>query len=276
MSGVYELDIEEQLLTAAIAYAREAGEQILRRMKEPYTLGDKVNRSDLVTEVDLLSENLIRRRIGCRYPDHWILSEELDGSRDCFRFMADPPPGYGWIVDPIDGTVNFVHGIPHFAVSIGIVKDGSPLHGVVYNPATDELYQASRGGGAYLNGNQLQADPEGDMACSLLATGFQASDWRKDSVAASQVARVAGVSRSVRVLGAASLELCLVASGRLTGFWHDGLYPWDVAAGLLIVQESGGVVTNASGEPFALHDKTLIASNPSLQPSLLSLLFTQA
>ncbi|ASS65435.2 MULTISPECIES: inositol monophosphatase family protein [unclassified Paenibacillus] len=274
MSGLYEPEIEEELLTAAIAYAREAGEQILRRMKEPYALGDKVNRSDLVTEVDLHSENLIRSRIGCRYPDHWILSEEQDGSRDCFRFIADPPPGYGWIVDPIDGTVNFVHGIPHFAVSIGIVKDGSPLHGVVYNPATDELYQASRGGGAYLNGNQLRADAEGDLACSLLATGFQASDWRKDSVAASQVARVAGVSRSVRVLGAASLDLCHVASGRLTGFWHDGLYPWDVAAGMLILQESGGVVSNAGGEPFALHDKTLVASNPSLQPGLLSLLFT--
>ncbi|KKC46521.1 hypothetical protein VE23_04315 [Paenibacillus sp. D9] len=274
MNARYDREHEEQLLASAIAYAREAGEQIVRRMKEPYTLGDKVNRSDLVTEVDLLSEALIRKRIGLDYPDHWILSEEQDGSGDCFGFIGAPPPGCGWIVDPIDGTVNFVHGIPHFAVSIGIVKDGIPLHGVVYNPATGELFQATKGRGAFLNGIRLQADSEGDIACSLLATGFQASDWRQDSFAASQVARVAGVSRSVRILGAASLDLCHIASGRLSGFWHDGLYPWDVAAGLLIVQESGGVVTNDRGEPFALQHKRLVASNPNLQPSLLSLLFT--
>ncbi|MBB6671951.1 inositol monophosphatase family protein [Cohnella nanjingensis] len=267
---------ENPLLASAIRYAKEAGEQILQRMSAPYRVGDKVNRADLVTDVDLHSEQFIRAAIGRDYPDHWILSEETDGARDAFGFMELPVPGFGWIIDPIDGTINFVHGIPHFAVSIGIVQDGSLLHGVVFNPATRELYHASRGDGAFLNGKRIRAGAETDIGRALLATGFQASDWRQDSVAAAQVSRVAGISRSVRILGAASLDLCMIACGRLSGFWHDGLYPWDVAAGLLIVREAGGAVTNAEGEPFSMSDKTLVASNAYLHGDLLSLLFTEA
>ena len=269
-----EMKDGNELLSSAIRYARLAGDGIMKRIDEPYHLGDKVNHSDLVTEIDVYSEGLIREQIGLEYPGHWILSEETDGAIDSFRFISDPPPGYGWIIDPIDGTINFVHGIAHFAVSIGIMKDGQLIHGVVYNPVTSELYQASIGEGAFLNGKRIHASSEQDLARSLLATGFQASDWHSESIAASQVTQIAGITRSVRILGAASLDLCLIASGRLTGFWHDGLYPWDVAAGLLIVHEAGGVVTNESGQPYALSDKRLVASNPGLQPALLSLLFT--
>ncbi|TVX96700.1 inositol monophosphatase family protein [Cohnella terricola] len=261
------------VLASAIRYAEEAGQQILNRMTTPYRIDDKVNRSDLVTEVDLMSDSLIRERIGSDYPDHWVLSEETKSPGDPFDMMKMPAPGYGWIIDPIDGTTNFVHGIPHFAVSIGIVQDGSLQHGVVYNPMTRELYHASRGEGAFLNGTRIRASEENDVGNAVLATGFQASDWNPDSVAAAQVARIAGTTRSVRILGAASLDLCMVACGRLSGFWHDGLYPWDAAAGLLIVMEAGGIVTNAAGEPFSLSDKTLVASNPHLHRALLSLLY---
>lgn len=264
------------LLGSAIRYAMEAGDQILSRMSAPYRVGDKINRADLVTDVDLHSERFIRERIGRDYPDHWILSEETDGGLDAFGLMARPAPGIGWIIDPIDGTINFVHGIPHFAVSIGIVRDESLLHGVVFNPATRELFHATRGEGARLNGDPIRVGAEADIGRALLATGFQASDWRRDSVAAAQVSRIAGISRSVRILGAASLDLCMIACGRLNGFWHDGLYPWDVAAGQLIVREAGGTVTNGEGDPYAWSDKRLIASSPELHGELLSLLFTEA
>ncbi|MCC3372565.1 inositol monophosphatase family protein [Cohnella sp. REN36] len=263
------------LLGSAVRYAMEAGEQILSRMSAPYRVGDKVNRADLVTDVDLHSERVIRERIGRDYPDHWILSEETDGGLDAFGMMARPAPGIGWIIDPIDGTINFVHGIPHFAVSIGIVRDGSLLHGVVFNPVTRELFHATHGEGARLNGDPIRVGAEADVGRALLATGFQASDWRRDSVAAAQVSRIAGISRSVRILGAASLDLCMIACGRLNGFWHDGLYPWDVAAGLLIVREAGGTVSNGEGDPYVWSDKKLVASSPELHGELLALLFTE-
>ncbi len=260
------------LMASAMSYALEAGEQIVSRMKEPYDIQDKVNRSDLVTEVDLHSERLIRGRIVRDYPDHWILSEETDGAGDAFERMKRPVPGYGWIVDPIDGTINFVQGIPHFAVSIGIMKDGELLHGVVYNPVSRELYRATLGQGAYRNGERLRVSTEDAIGNAVLATGFQASDWRPDSVTERQIKRTVGVSRNVRVLGAASLDLCLVASGALTGFWHDGLHPWDVAAGVLIVREAGGEATDASGKPYELSDRRLFASNGQLLESFLALI----
>ncbi|QAY67565.1 inositol monophosphatase family protein [Paenibacillus protaetiae] len=260
------------ILESAIRYARDAGEHILHSMTQPYDMHDKVNLSDLVTAVDLQSESIIRSSIGRDYPEHWIVSEESDGSRDVFDLMKQPAPGYGWIVDPIDGTINFVHGIPHFAISIGVIEDGQLLHGVVYNPCTQELYHATRGEGAYCNGTRLQASGERQIGNAVLATGFPAADWCSDSLNAARIKGVAGTARNIRILGSASLDLCLVASGRLTGFWHDGLYPWDVAAGVLIVREAGGAVTNASGEPFALSDRTLAASNPKLQDALLSLI----
>lgn len=263
---------EKLVLRNAIRFAKEAGGEIFKRMNKAHEIQGKVNHADLVTEVDVYSETLLRSRIGEIYPDHWILSEEMDGGQDCFEMMRNPPGGYGWIIDPIDGTINFIHGIPHFSVSIGIMKDGRLLHGIVYNPVNRELFHATAGCGAYLNRKRIWAKNDRNMDNALLATGFQASDWREGSVAAAQVGQTAGVSRSVRIFGAASLDMCMVANGRITGFWHDGLYPWDVAAGLLIVREAGGMVTNVQGEPYVLSDKSLVASNPVLQDKLLTLL----
>ncbi len=260
------------MLASAIRYAKEAGDQILRGMSEPYRIRDKANHADLVTEVDLRSEQLLRQAIARDYPDHWILSEETDGAGDPFRFMEQPLPGCGWIVDPIDGTINFVHGIEHFAVSIGIMKDGCLLHGVVYNPSTGELYHASAGKGAYRNGQPIRVSEERSLPDATLATGFQASDWREGSRAIAQMNRIAGTARTVRIFGAASLDLCLVACGRLSGFWHDGLYPWDVAAGLIILLEAGGAATTASAGPYRLSERSLVASNPALQSGLLDAL----
>ncbi|MCK9909421.1 inositol monophosphatase, partial [Microbacteriaceae bacterium K1510] len=149
-----------------------------------------------------------------------------------------------------------------------------PVVGVVYNPITRELFSARKGNGAFLNDQPVRVGIESSLDEALLATGFQAADWQSHSMPVRQIDRVTGKCRSVRIIGAASLDLCWVASGRLTGFWHDGLHPWDVAAGVLIVKEAGGQVTNRSGSPFALTDATLVASNAAIHPAFLQVIET--
>ncbi|OCT12844.1 hypothetical protein A8709_21160 [Paenibacillus pectinilyticus] len=268
-----QLAYEDAIMQDAIRYVKEAGKLIMDLINMPLHIQEKKNQSDLVTEVDVRSEQLLRGQITRDYPTHWILSEETDGGReDSHHTLLEPPAGYGWIIDPIDGTINFIHSLAHFAISVGIVRDGLPICGVVYNPVTDELYAGRKQGGAYVNGKPIQVGNEQELSQALLATGFQAIDWKPNSVVVEQIGRMTGIVRSVRILGAASLDLCLVASGRLTGFWHDGLYPWDVAAGLVILQEAGGAITNAAGRPFVLSDNTLIASNGVLHQYLISML----
>ncbi|WP_171687187.1 inositol monophosphatase family protein [Paenibacillus planticolens] len=268
-----QLAYEDAMMQDAIRYVKEAGRLIMNLIHKPLNIQEKKNQADLVTEVDVRSEQLLREQIIRDYPNHWILSEENDGGReDSHRALLQPPAGYGWIIDPIDGTINFIHAIAHFAISVGIVRDGVPICGVVYNPVTNELYSARKQGGAFLNGQTIQVGKEQELGQALLATGFQAIDWKPNSVVVEQIGRMTGVVRSVRIMGAASLDLCLVASGRLTGFWHDGLYPWDVAAGMVILQEAGGAITNIEGRPFALSDNTLLASNATLHQALISVL----
>ncbi|MCY9667078.1 inositol monophosphatase [Paenibacillus alginolyticus] len=268
-----QLAYEDAIMQDAILYVKEAGKLIMDLINMPLQIQEKKNQSDLVTEVDVRSEQLLRDRIIRDYPDHWILSEETDGGREeSHRALQQPTAGYGWIIDPIDGTINFIHSIAHFAISIGIVRNGVPICGVVYNPVTNDLYSGRKQGGAFLNGQTIQVGKEQELAQALLATGFQAIDWKPNSVVVGQIGRMTGRVRSVRIMGAASLDLCLVASGRLTGFWHDGLYPWDVAAGIVILQEAGGTITNVAGRPFTLSDSTLIASNSIIHQALISVL----
>jgi len=265
--------LEDTMIMDAIRYVKEAGALVLELMEQPLQIHEKKNQSDLVTVVDTQSEQLLRNRIIADYPDHWILSEETDGGReDSHQALLQPPPGYGWIIDPIDGTTNFIHKMAHFAISVGIVREGLPVIGVVYNPITDELYSARNQGGAFLNGMPIQVGQEQELSQALLGTGFPASEWKANSVVVDQIGRITGIARDVRIIGSASLDLCLVASGRLTGFWHDGLYPWDVAAGLVIVQEAGGTITNQAGKAYGLSDHTLVASNSFIQSSLLAVL----
>ena len=263
---------KEAILNSAISYVKEAGAFILEHMKNPLQMKEKINHSDLVTEVDLKVEKFLCEQIRHDYEDHWILSEEACADKDAFHFMSQQMDGYGWIIDPIDGTTNFIHRIPHFAISIGILKDGLPICGVVYNPMTGELYTAKAGGGAFLNGESIQVGTENQISEALLATGFQATEWKSDSQVLARIGNIVGRARNVRIIGAASLDLCMVASGRLTGFWHDGLYPWDAAAGSIIIAEAGGIVTTRDGTPFHLSEQTLVATNQYIHESLLSLL----
>jgi myo-inositol-1(or 4)-monophosphatase len=264
-------DFVNALLHSAIKYVKNAGEWLIDLMNQPIHLKEKINQSDLVTEVDVKVEEFLCRLIREEYPDHWILSEE-DSAKGDQKILSELSEGYGWIIDPIDGTTNFIHQIPHFAISVGIVKDGFPVCGVVYNPLTKDLYSAQIKGGAFLNGERIQVGMEKEISESLLATGFPAYDWKSNSDAVKHIENIVGKARSVRIIGAASLDLCMVATGQLTGFFHDGLHPWDVAAGIIILQEAGGIVINREGKKYRLGDQTLVATNTHIQEALLTLL----
>jgi myo-inositol-1(or 4)-monophosphatase len=266
---ITQTGLEQSLYDSAITYAKEAGTIILNRLGNLVEIGQKKNASDLVTDVDRLSEDELKLKIQRDYPGHWILSEEDTGQANAYEAFKEKPAGYGWILDPIDGTTNFIHGIPHFSISIGVVKDGEPVVGVVYNPMTGELFTARKAFGAYRNGDPIQVGKESNLAEALLATGFQAGDWRQGSRLVGQMDKLAGKSRNVRIIGAASLDLCWIAIGRLTGFWHEGLNPWDTAAGVLILKEAGGHVTDQDGNPYCLFHDSLVATNLKIHGELL-------
>ncbi len=264
--------MKNEYLKSAIQFAKEAGQLILENMNQSNTIQQKLNHADLVTEVDQLSEDLLRKQIKTMYPDHWILSEEATGQEDPFEIIKKEKSGIGWIIDPIDGTTNFIHRIPHFAVSIGIVNGGEPMIGVVYNPATDDLYYAVKGEGAFHNETSIQVSKESGIQQAVLATGFPSKEWKENSSVSKQIHALTGKCRNIRLLGAASLDLCFVAKGLISGFWHDELNPWDTAAGLLILQEAGGKVTTRCGQLYNLENRTLVASNGFIHDSLLKLL----
>ncbi|MCM3706948.1 inositol monophosphatase family protein [Cytobacillus sp. FSL R5-0596] len=267
-----QTELEEVLCISAVEYAKEAGKLILNHTESMGQIEQKKNSYDLVTEVDRKSEDFLKSKIMQRYPDHWILSEEETGQKNAYDALKSKFGEYGWIIDPIDGTTNFIHGIPHFSVSIGIVKNGQPVIGVVYNPVTGELFTARKSFGAFLNGQSIHVGKETKLIDSVLATGFQANDWKPDSRAVRQINQLAGKGRNVRIIGSASLDLCWTAAGRLTGFWHEGLNPWDAAAGVLILSEAGGFVTDKYGQPYQLHLDSLVASNAKIHEELIEVI----
>ncbi|MEJ2291804.1 MAG: inositol monophosphatase family protein [Deinococcales bacterium] len=249
-------------LHTAIAAAREAARIQLAHLDGELDVDTKSSEVDIVTQVDRLCEARIREVLLGAYPDHVVLGEE-QGQEGSGRFR--------WIVDPLDGTVNYAHGFPFFCVSIALEIDGRVEVGVVYDGLNDELFSAVAGRGATLNGRPLQVTGETVPRRALLATGFAYVDdtvHRNLEVFARMLPQV----QSIRRPGAAALDLCAVAAGRLDGFWELGLHPWDVAAGNLIVQEAGGTVTAADGSPYRLGEPTLVVSNGHLHGKLLAML----
>ena len=256
-------DDTRELLLVAVQAAEEAARIQRFHVGGDLDVATKSNVSDLVTKVDRLCEERIRAIIGERFPDHAVLGEELGG-----------PGGdaeYRWIVDPLDGTVNYAHGFPFYCVSIGLEVRGRLEVGVVLDSSRGELFTAVRGGGAFLNGAPIRVSAESDPADSLLATGFSYDPGLK--VQNSEVfTRVQPQVRAVRRPGAAALDLCYVACGRLDGFWELTLNAWDVAAGVLLIEEAGGKVTSGDGSPYRLEEPVLVASNGPLHERLLTLL----
>jgi len=253
----------DALLEDAIAAARLA--QGIHRYYQArgFTTESKTVLSDLVTEADREAEAAVRRFLSERYPEFAFLGEEEGQSG---------AGAYRWIVDPLDGTVNFAHRFPMYAVSVALARGDEVLVGVVLDSAHDELFTAVRGGGAYLNGARIRVSKTRELKRSLLATGFP-YDVDRVPEAVEYFRRVISLGIPVRRPGAAALDLAYVAAGRIDGFWEMKLNPWDVAAGVLLVQEAGGQVTDFEGRPFALESPFIIATNGLIHESLRARLF---
>jgi myo-inositol-1(or 4)-monophosphatase len=242
--------------------ARGAGELLRARFNFRPGFGEKrqvtyKGEIDLVTEVDTASEAYIVEEISKRFPHHQIVAEESGGTpgKDCCA----------WLIDPIDGTVNFTHGIPIFSVSIGYIVNGVPRIGVVYDPVMDECFSAVKGQGATLNDAPIRASASPDLDRALLVTGFP-YDIRTNPVNNFDLFQIFSLrSQAVRRLGSAALDLCYTAAGRLNGYWELHVEPWDVAAALIIGREAGLLVTRMDGNPDVLAPPiNILAANPEL------------
>ncbi len=219
---------------------------------------------DLVTEMDRRSERLIVGLLLEAFPDHAVLAEEEARIENRSRFT--------WIIDPLDGTTNYAHGFPSFAVSIGLEQDGEMVLGVVHDPLRGELFSAARGRGACLNGVRLAVSENEVLIRSLLATGFPYDRAQSAENNLNYFTAMIMQCQEVRRCGSAALDLCAVAAGRLDGYWELKLGPWDVAAGSLIVQEAGGRVTDLSGGRFSIRGREIVASNGRIHGAMLSVL----
>src|ERR1700685_842742 len=240
--------------------AREAGTLLMGYFRQHVKVEYK-GEADLVTVADRNSEALIRERLRQHWPTHDILGEEGG--------LLDTGSDYRWYVDPLDGTTNFAHGFPVFCVSMGLDYKGSRIAGVIYDPTRDELFAAEQGSGAYLNQQRIHVSKTASLAECLLATGFP-SHKRHKNPNIFFYHQITLHSHGVRRAGSAALDLCCVACGRFDGFWKFNLNPWDTAAGVLIVQEAGGTVTDFKGGPFQLHGRETLASNGLVHRELLS------
>src|SRR6201998_453108 len=248
----------DQFLEVAVETAIESWRIRLSVFDHPAKISYK-GEVDLVTQADRRSEEAIVGRLRRYFPKHAILAEEGGGQEGDRR--------HRWVVDPLDGTTNFAHGYPCFAVSIGFEEEGELVAGVVYQPITKELFTASRGDGAYLNERQIRVSSIDHLSTSLLATGFP-STKRARNPNIHYYWNFTLRSHGVRRDGSAALDLASVACGRFDGFWEFGLHAWDTAAGVLLVREAGGVVTNFSGQPYHVGDYETLASNGRIHTEL--------
>ena len=239
--------------------AREAGALLMSHFRNRVAIEYKGD-ADLVTIADRQSEALIRERIRAHWPDHDVLGEE--------EGLKDTGSDYRWYVDPLDGTTNFAHGYPVFCVSMALDYKGERIAGVVYDPTREELFSAEQGSGAYLNGQPIHVSRTPKLAESLIATGFP-SHKRNKNPNIHFYHQFTLRSHGVRRAGSAALDLCYVACGRFDAFWEFNLKPWDVAAGVLLVQEAGGRVTRFDGSSFELAGDQTLATNHLIHEPLM-------
>ncbi|MFQ5943616.1 MAG: inositol monophosphatase family protein [Anaerolineales bacterium] len=252
-------------LQLAIELARRAGGLLL---EAPTLRISKKGATDLVTDYDLKSEQMLVKGILEAYPEDGILAEEGTNSQGIPAEVE-----HLWLIDPVDGTTNYAHGVPFYSVSIGLMANERLVFGVVYDPSRDELFHASEGGGAWLNEQPLQVSETRTLEDSLLVTGFPYDIRTNPDNNLDHYSEFALRSRAVRRLGSAALELAYVAAGRFEGYWELRLNPWDWAAGVLMVREAGGVVTTFSGDDKVLDgDETLLATNGRIHQEMMTTL----
>ncbi len=252
------------MLNIAIRAARNAGRIITRNINRVNTLSVEVKqRNDFVTDVDRQAEKAIIETLHRSYPDHAFMAEE-SGSQGNSEYI--------WIIDPLDGTTNFLHGFPQYAVSIALEHKGHLQHGVIYDPINDELFTASRGDGAWLNNTRLRVSKQINLNCALLGTGFPYRDDQDLDSYLKTLRKFIESTSGIRRPGAAALDLAYVAAGRLDGFWEMGLHAWDIAAGALLIREAGGLVGNLRGEEGWMQSGNIVAGNPQVFHAMIQIL----
>lgn len=258
---------EHRELATAIAAARLAGEQLLSYRELGFKTEEKGAKNNLVTNADLAAEKAITTLISEEFPQHKFLAEEEHADHS-----SGSTPEHLWVIDPLDGTTNFIHGLPHFATSIGYYNNGQPICGVVFNPARNDLYLAVRGEGAFHNGKPIHVGGETKLDEVLVGVGFYYDRGDQMRSTLKMVEKLFEQQiRGIRRMGTASLDLCQVACGNYGAFFELQLSPWDFAAGRLIVEEAGGCVTNALGAPLPVEPTSLLASNLNLHSAMLEI-----
>ncbi len=264
----------QALLNTAIQAARRAGDIAVRALSRLDQLEIRAKaRNDYVTQVDQAAEQAILESIRKRYPGHAFLAEESGHSSGHSSGQAAGDNEFLWIVDPLDGTTNFLHGFPTFSVSIALRRKDTLEVGVVYDPCRQELFTAMRGRGAQLDGKRIRVSERTELEGTLIGTGFpyrSNTPWMKTYL--QMLGSVMEVTAGVRRPGSAALDLSYVAAGRLDGFFEFGLEIWDTAAGTLMIQEAGGIVTNLTGKASHLESGDVLAGNPKVHDALRALL----
>ncbi len=248
----------------AESIARLAGQHILRERNKQVDISLKAP-DDVVTNVDRSTERLIVDKLNDAFPGDAISGEEYGTNERA----DDADTERTWLIDPIDGTLNFSHGLPTYCVSIAMQRSGSTDVAAIYDPNLDELFSAARGDGAHLNGEPIEVSAIDDLSTSMLVTGFPLGDTPSFDWTMQQFDLLTRTCRGIRRLGSAALDLAYVAAGRMEAFWEYGLKPWDTAAGILLVTEAGGEVTDINGDPFSIHDPGVAASNGLIHDPLL-------
>lgn len=236
-----------------IQISREAGELIKSAFGKTHLVEFKTNELNLVTETDKASEKLITDFIKKKYPSHGILAEEGSDVNKSSEYL--------WVVDPLDGTTNFAHGLPIFAVSIGVQKKGEMVAGVVYDVMRDVVYSAEKTSGCFKNGRRIQVSKNENLGHSMLVTGFPYDVKDNPDKAYERFIAFLKEARAIRRLGSAAIDFCYVANGVFDGFWEVSLHPWDICAGKLIVEEADGLVTDFDGNKIDIYSKRILCSN---------------
>jgi myo-inositol-1(or 4)-monophosphatase len=253
------------MLQTAIEAALEAGKYLKMNVGKIRHIDRKEGQvTNLVTEIDKNAEAAIIGKIKQRYPDHDFLGEESGA--------AEIKSEYRWIIDPLDGTVNYTHGLPIFCVSIGLEHKGKIALGVVYDPCLDELFTAERGKGAWMNKKRLEVSKSSTLIESLVVTGFPYTVNKNPEPDITHFRNFVVEAQAVRRLGSAALDLSYVAAGRFDGFWEGSLNPWDMAAGVLLVTEAGGRWTDYSGAPSTVYNKQMLATNGIIHEQMMTVL----
>lgn len=259
------MHLRSALLNVMVNAALKAAKALIRDFGESEQLQvSKKGPADFVSKADRRAEETVRAELLKARPAFGLLMEETGA-------VAGTDTSNRWIVDPLDGTTNFLHGIPHFAISIALERDGEPFAGVIYSPIVDEMYVAERGSGAFLNGRRLRVSGRRRLDESLFATGIPFLGLADHTLFLQQLSAVMAVTSGVRRFGSAALDLAYVAAGRYDGYWENGLNAWDIAAGIVLVREAGGTVTDLAGGRRMFSGGGILATNTSLHESLLAL-----